>query len=197
MPTICLRNIEGRDMARRDYEPGHQIVARYCGKCGGSLAGRRSDALYCCRRCKEQARRQGRRPRDRLATVNTALLPIEAAIMLDAAAGMVIVNTPTSKGTSSVHKHNADNLRRIRKRLEWLGLIRLVGRCRRHPVHRATEMGWLLVSRRYAELLSTAATVTRINRWWAVERQPANLIWPCARWPRHVDVPDLWPNPDR
>lgn len=180
-------------MARRDYELGHRLAARRCAKCGGSLAGRRSDALYCCRRCKEQARRHGGRPQDR---ADASMSPTEMAILLDAAAGMVILNVPTGKGTTCIHKRQAAKLRRIRNRLEWLGLIKLVGQCRRHTVYRATEAGWLFVSRCHSELFAAAATIAGSNRWWAVERQPANPLWPCVAWPRHVNAPDLWPNPD-
>lgn len=35
-----------------------------CKRCGGSMLGRRCDAIYCSRACKEEARREADRPKD-------------------------------------------------------------------------------------------------------------------------------------
>ena len=129
-------------MARRDYSIGARTT-HDCGHCGQSLDGRRRDAIYCARRCKDAARRRRlERPAPTKATVvSLSLSPIEAGILLDAAAGMIVLNVPTGQGKSCANKQAAQQLRRIRKRLEALGLIRLAGRCQRHPVSRITEQG--------------------------------------------------------
>jgi hypothetical protein len=184
-------------MARRDYSIGARTT-HDCGNCGRSLNGRRRDAIYCGRKCKDFARRHRlERPApDKTTLVSPGLSPIEAGILLDAAAGMIVLNVPTGQGKSAAHKRAAQQLRRNRKRLEALGLIRLTGRCQRHPVSRITEQGLLLVTRRNAALKRAAGPVIRANRWWGVEQLPSAPDWPVIAWPGHVNGPFLMPSAD-
>ena len=78
--------------------------------------------------------------------------------------------------------------------LEVLGLIRLAGRCQRHPVSRITEQGSLLVALRYEALKGAAGTLSRADRWWGAEQLPGDTAWPVIAWPGHVNGPLLMPS---
>ena len=184
-------------MARRDYTIG-ACLERSCGHCGQSLDGRRSDAIYCTRRCKDAARRKRlEHPAPAMLAVDgPSLSSIEAAILLDAAAGMTVLNVPTGRGRGNDYKNAARQLRRTRKRLEARGLIRLVGRSQRHPISRIIEQGWLLVTRRYKVLKGSADTLHGAERWWGAEQPPGNAAWPIIVWTGHVNALPLMPSAD-